>query len=110
MSANSEKNTRAMRIWTHLNPEEVTSRLLLVDDLYGSCANCKQLGLNYLKDTTCPGCGAEFQYLAVNSRSTGEVVKILNRIRAENLPYRVVERQDLEKASAHDALGDLFKK
>ena len=42
-----------VRVWTAFDPVEVKKHLLLIDDLYGSCANCKQLGLNYLKDKEC---------------------------------------------------------
>ena len=79
----------------------------LIEDLYGSCGKCKHLGLNYLKDTKCPGCGTTFKYLA--TRAPSEVGKILARIRKENLPFKLVEKADLEKASAGNALYDLFK-
>jgi hypothetical protein len=49
-----------VRVWTSLDPSEIKKHLLLIDDLYGSCANCKQLGLNYLKDKECPGCKNKF--------------------------------------------------
>ena len=91
-----------------LDLKAVAEQLMLIEDLYGTCANCKQLGLNYLKDKTCPGCGTEFRYLATNLKSPADSAKILGRIKAEGLKVQLLDRGDFEKATARDALGDLF--
>ena len=104
-----KKNTRSVRVWTTLDVDEVTRPLLYIDDLYGSCANCKQLGLNYTKDRSCPGCKTEFKYLATKVTDPGIVAQILNRIQTEKMPLQLIERADFEKAEARDALGGLFK-
>lgn len=104
------KRTRSIRVWTTLDLDEVNQHLMLIDDLYGTCANCKQLGLNYLKDHSCPGCGATFQYIATNLKNPADSGKILSRMAQENLKLRLIDRGDYERGSARDALGDLFKK
>ena len=105
-----EKQTRSIRVWTTLDLNEVNQYLMLIDDLYGTCANCKQLGLNYLKDRSCPGCGAVFKYVATNLKNPADSGKILNRMAQENLSLRLIDRSDYERGSARDAVGDLFKK
>lgn len=105
----SEKK-RFVRVWTEVDVEEIEKHLILIEDLYGTCGNCKKLGLNYLKDSSCPACGVKFLYAATNVKSPGEVVKILNRIQTSGLHLKLIEREDYNKAQAKDALSALFKK
>lgn len=103
------KQSRSIRVWTSFDIEELTGHLMLIDDLYGTCAKCKQLGLNYLKDSKCPGCGTTFRYVATNLKSPADSAKILGRLAQEKLEMRLIDRGDYERATARDALGDLFK-
>ncbi|MCB1177297.1 MAG: hypothetical protein KDK36_06940 [Leptospiraceae bacterium] len=105
----TEGKKNFVRIWKHLDTEEVDNHLLLIEDLYGSCFKCKKLGLNYLKDKTCPSCGTKFKYLATKLKDQGEIIKILNKIQTNNLELLLIERDDYNKAQARDALKDLFK-
>ena len=98
-----------VRVWTSLDPSEIRKHLLLIDDLYGSCANCKQLGLNYLKDKECPGCKTSFKYVTTNLKGMEDVKKILNRIHELNLNLTLIEKEDYLQATAKDAVKDLFK-
>jgi hypothetical protein len=82
-----------IRVWNELEIESVKKHLLLIDDLYGTCANCKQLGLNYTKDKICKGCKTEFKFVATSITRADEIQKILNRIKSE----------------AKDQARDLFK-
>ena len=109
MAEKSGGNRRCVRVWEELDVTEVRGKLLLIEDLYGSCGNCKQLGLNWLKDRKCPGCGAEFQYLVTTVKNPAEIAKILARIKKESLPLKLLEKDDFEKSSARDALGSLFQ-
>jgi len=88
--------------------DEIKKKLLLIEDLYGSCANCKQLGLNYLKDKSCPGCKTVFKYMATRLKNPGEISKILSRIEAEKLDLKLIDREDFDRAAAKDVLGGLF--
>ncbi|MCR9142275.1 MAG: hypothetical protein NXI24_08480 [bacterium] len=108
---NSQKKSgdqKSVRVWQTLNVSDVRQHLLLVDDLYGSCGNCKQLGLNYVKDTQCSGCGTIFRYLATKLRNPADVAKILGRIKKESLKLTVIDRDDFERAEAKDAINNLF--
>ena len=100
---------KSVRVWQNLNVDEVRQHLILVDDLYGSCGNCRQLGLNYVKDAQCSGCGTTFRYLATKLRSPGEVARILKRIESDGLKLTVIDREDFERAAAHDSVSNLFK-
>jgi hypothetical protein len=101
--------SKFIRVWKQMDGEEIKKQLLYIDDLYGTCGNCKKLGLNYLKDKKCPDCGAVFKYLATKITNPSEVGKILARIQKENLDLTLIEREDFEKSNARDAVRDLFK-
>ncbi len=98
-----------VRVWKELDTEEVEKHLLLVEDLYATCANCKKLGLNYLKDKVCPSCSTTFKYIATTLKNPGDITKLLNRMKASNINLTLIEREDYKKAQAKDALKDLFK-
>ncbi len=102
--------SKFVRVWQRLPVEEVRKKLLYVDDLYGTCGNCKKLGLNYLKDRICPACKTEFRYITVNSKNPADVTKILSRLEKESIPLIMIDRDDFEKSSAKDAAEELFKK
>ena len=98
-----------MCIRDRLNTEEVEKQLLLVEDLYGTCANCKKLGLNYLKDKSCSSCGTIFKYIATSLKNQADIQKLLNRMKTNHIDLILIERDDYKKAQAKDALKDLFK-
>ncbi len=95
-----------IRFWTKKNVDDITKHLLIIDDYYGMCANCKEAGLNFVKNTLCPKCGTEFKYLTVKAQQ--EIGKILNRIESEKLPYTIIEKSDWEKAIAKKSMDSLF--
>lgn len=101
--------SKFIRVWKQMDGDEIKKHLLYIDDLYGTCGNCKKLGLNYLKDKKCPECGANFKYLATKLTNPSEIGKILARIQKENLGLTLIERDDFEKSNARDAVRDLFK-
>ncbi len=98
-----------VRVWKELDTEEIERHLLLVEDLYATCGNCKKLGLNYLKDKVCPGCNTIFKYAATTLKNPSDISKLLNRMKTNQLNLTLIERDDYKKAQAKDALKDLFK-
>jgi hypothetical protein len=106
----AEAKKSFVRVWTLIDTNQVEDQLILIEDLYGSCNKCKKLGLNYLKDKTCPSCKTTFKYAATKIKDPSEVIKILNRIQTTNPDLQLIERDDYAKAQARDALKDLFKK
>lgn len=99
-----------IRVYKEFEPDEVKKQLLMIDDLYGTCANCGQLGLTFVKDKTCPGCKTTFAYLITKLKNPGDVSKILARIKSEGLSLMLLEKDDYDRSAARDALGDLFSK
>ncbi|MCS7205732.1 MAG: hypothetical protein NZ853_08540 [Leptospiraceae bacterium] len=96
-----------IRVWEKVDLKEITKHLMIIDDFYGMCANCKEVGLNFVKHTKCPKCNTEFFYLAPKNK--GEIGKILNRIQIEKLPFKVIEKEDWEKAISRQQMDSVFK-
>ncbi len=83
MSDKSEKEL--IRIWVEKDIQEIEEKLLVVGDIHGDCANCRELGLDYSSVKKCPKCQTVFKYIASRS-STGsgdhrfhEVKRILSK-------------------------------
>ncbi|PJZ70964.1 hypothetical protein CH373_00015 [Leptospira perolatii] len=104
-----QADDKYIRVWKKLSVSQVSSQLMIIDDLYGTCANCKHLGLNYVKDKSCPNCGAKFKYLATNLKAPGDIAKVLARIEKEGLDFILIDREDYNLSKAKDAVKDLFK-
>ncbi len=104
----SEEELHPIRVWKNLDTRDVKKHLLLIEDLYGVCANCKQMGLNYTKDAVCNNCGTTFKYVATRLKDPGAVHNILRRIQKDSLPLTMIDREDYEKSMAKNLLGDIF--
>lgn len=104
-----DKKVTFVRIWQEMDIEEVKKQIILIDDLYGTCGNCRKLGLNYLKDKKCPDCGAIFKYIATSLKNSSDQTKIMNRLKQENLQLIMIDKDDYNKANAQNAVKDLFK-
>jgi len=101
---------KPIRGWMYLDVNEVKNHLLLIEDIYGMCAKCKQLGINYIKDKKCPKCSAEFKYVASSLKKDSEIAQVAARIKKENLSLVLIDKNDFDRASAKDSIHDLFKK
>jgi hypothetical protein len=109
MKQDDSSRNKFVRVWKQLKVDDVKKQLLYVDDLYGTCGNCKRLGLNYLKDKSCPECKTEFKYIATNSKNPADVAKILTRMEKEGISMIMIDREDFERSNASDAAKNLFK-
>jgi hypothetical protein len=109
MKMEDSSRTKFVRVWSQLQVDDVKKHMLYVDDLYGTCGNCKRLGLNYLKDKSCPECKTIFKYMATNSKNPADVAKLLTRIEKENIQLTMIDRDDFERSNASDAAKNLFK-
>lgn len=110
MTEKPKQTHKFMRIYRELEPEEIKKKLMIIEDLYGACASCGQLGLTFTKNKTCPGCNATFAYVMTKLKNPADIHKILARIKAEGLSLVMIEKDDYERTSARDAVGDLFSK
>ncbi len=110
MQEKEKPKHKFIRVYRELEPDEIKRQLILIDDLYGTCGNCGQLGLNFTKDKVCPGCKTTFAYAMTKMKNPGDIAKLLARIKNDGLGLTLIEKDDYDRTSARDALGDLFSK
>ena len=103
------ESSKYIRVWQKLDTNTIKKQLLLVDDLYGTCASCNHLGLNYLKDKSCPTCKTVFAYIATKDKNIETTAKILARMEKENISLVMIERDDYSRTTKQDAVKSLFK-
>ncbi len=97
-----------LRVWTKSDVTSIRKHLMVIDDFYGTCGNCKQIGLNYINEKICKGCGTEFRYLATNQKKISEVAKILDRIQKDDLNFTLIDRDDFDFIETKTKAEDLF--
>jgi len=103
------ENMKPIRGWLYLDVSDVKKHLLLIEDIYGMCANCKHLGISYIKEKKCPNCNTEFKYLTSSLKKDAEIAQIAGRIKRENLSLVLIDKNDYDRAGAKDSIHDLFK-
>ena len=52
-----------IRVWTQADISEIEGSVLIVDDLFGFCPGCKEMGLKLEGLASCPKCGRKFKYV-----------------------------------------------
>ncbi|MBU4313082.1 MAG: hypothetical protein KJ706_10270 [Candidatus Omnitrophica bacterium] len=93
--------TEFIRVWKEFDIKDVSGHLLMVGDLTGDCSSCRHLGIDYSQAKTCPGCGAEFKYIATRTRDT-------RRIKTKRPDLIFIDFEDYKKASGKLRARDLL--
>lgn len=88
---------KLLRVYKKLNIKEIQKHLLIYGDLAGSCANCNQMDVA-LNAHKCPGCSAEFKYLAF--RSVWTQLSKINKMMAERPSMMVIDYDDFKKGQS----------
>lgn len=96
-----------IRIWVKKDLNEIKKHLMVIDDFYGICANCKEPNLNFVQNKICPKCKTEFKYITSNNKA--QIGKILNRIELEKLSLVLLEKEDWDKAIAKQSMNSIFQ-
>ena len=107
----TERKKQFIRIWVELDMEEVNKHLIIADESLGSCACCREIGIDIQKNKACPNCKTTFSYVTAKPRGSHREVdpKIISRIRQKCPELTVIDWADYDhgrgKASAREFLG-----
>lgn len=107
----TERKKQFIRIWVELDMEEVKKHLIIADESLGSCASCREVGIDIQKHKSCPQCKTKFTYVTAKPRGSHREVdpKIIARIREKCPELTVIDWADFDhgtgKVSARDFLG-----
>ena len=97
-----------LRIWTQVDIVKIQNSILIVDDKFGFCPECKEIGIKLDDLKKCPKCGREFKY--VTSREAkgtkGHVSVTRTRKKLPNLTF--VDYDDYERITSKNKAESLF--
>jgi hypothetical protein len=61
-----------LRIWAEVDTKKIQESILVVDDKFGFCPSCKELGIKIDGLKSCPKCKREFKYVTSREARGGE--------------------------------------
>ena len=98
-----------VRIWHEVDINEIKEHIVMVDDKYAHCPNCKKIGLELKDDLKkCPSCGREFKY-ATSKEAAGGKTDIVSRTLKKMPGIVFVDYDDYEHATGKQKAESLFK-
>jgi len=101
--------TYYMRIWQRVDIEQIQKHLMIVGDVSGDCASCREVGLKYVEVKTCPQCGVEFKFMSARTagslKSSGAHVRRLKERRPD---LTFVDYEDYKNITGAKKARDFF--
>ena len=90
--------------------EEVQKHLLIMGDLSGDCASCRELGIDSYTAHSCPHCATPFKYLSSRRLEThpGERFQLARKMREKRPDLILIDYTDYTKAIGHKKARDFF--
>ena len=100
-----------IRIWQSCDVGEIAKHLMIVGDVTADCANCRELGIDYVSSRQCPKCGTDFKFIAARStgkldRNRGSAVK---RIKDRRPDMTFIDYEDYREITGKQRARDFFK-
>ncbi len=101
-----------LRIWQVFDIEEVEKHLLILGDLTGDCAACRELGIHYQDARECPKCKTTFKYVTSRRLEThpGERFQIASRLKDRRPELVFIDYEDYKKTLGRKKARDFFGK
>jgi len=100
-----------IRVWQACDVAGITPHLLIVGDIAADCANCRELGIDWINQKTCPKCGTEFRFIA--SRKTTKLDRNRNinikRIKEQRPELTFIDYEDYKEMTGKQNARDFFK-
>ena len=99
-----------MRKWQSFDMDDVTKHLVILGDLVGDCASCRELGIDIKQVSQCPQCHTEFKYIASRrvSNHPGERFQITKRIQELRPNWIVIDYDDYQKITGSQKARDFL--
>ncbi len=98
-----------MRIWTQVNTKEIQDSILIVDEKFGFCPACKEIGIKLDSLKKCPKCRREFKYVTSRDAKTGDKgISFITRLMNKLPELTFVDYEDYEYISRKKKAEGLF--
>ena len=96
-----------IRVWKEIDIEDVKNHIIMVEDKFGHCPGCKQIGIELKELKKCPGCGRAFKF-ATSKDARGGKVDIVVRTRKKLPDLVFVDYDDYERVTGKKKAESLF--
>jgi len=97
-----------IRVWSEVDLAEIQNHIITVDDKFGFCPGCREMGIKLEGLKTCPKCGREFKYVTAHESRGTKGFEMIGRIR-KKLPHMIfVDFDDYERISGKKKAESLF--
>lgn len=98
-----------LRIWNEVDTDEIRESVLIVDDIFGFCPSCKEMGIKLDGLKSCPNCNKEFKYVTSReARKGGKAVDFIKRIKKKLPDLIFVDYDDYEYITSKKKAEGLF--
>ena len=99
-----------LRLWARKELSDVQKHLLIVGDVKGDCASCREIGLDYKTVKSCPQCGTAFHYVTCrrfesHPEERFQIVKRVNQIRTDLV---WIDYSDYQKLTGRQRAREFF--
>ncbi len=98
-----------IRTWKYYDVNELKSHLLIVGQLSADCANCKEMGIDYLTQKKCPQCNSEFKYIATRQNDGKFPGSLIRRIVEKRQDLELIDYSDFRLATERNKAQEFFK-
>ena len=96
-----------LRVWTEIDIADIQDHIIMVDDKYGHCPNCKKIGIELKDITHCPSCDREFKYATSKEARGGKhEIVMFTRKRLPHLTF--IDYDDYERVTGKKKAESLF--
>lgn len=98
-----------IRIWTNADISEIIDHIVIIDDKFGFCPGCKEMGIKLDNLKRCPGCGREFKYLTSREvKGSGKGQSFVARAMKKLPDLTFVDYGDYEYSLSKNKAESLF--
>lgn len=101
-----------LRIWRGFDLDEVEKHLLILGDLTGDCASCRELGIHYQDAKECPRCKTSFKYVTSRRLEThpGERFQLASRLCDRRPDLAFIDYEDYKRTLGRKKAREFFEK
>lgn len=100
-----------IRIWTEVDIKDIQEHIIIVDDRYGFCPGCKEMGMRIDGLKKCPSCGREFKFVTSReaAQGGGRAFELIMRVKKKLPELTFVDYGDYERLTGKKNAETLFK-
>jgi len=107
--ASKEEGMGLARIWTEIDIKDIENHIVVVDDIYGFCPGCREMGIKLENLKKCPKCGHEFKYVTARDARGKRGIEMAARVKRKLPELTFIDYDDYERLTGKDKAAGLFK-